>query len=65
MHGRGYFELINKDDKMVCIKLSFEGDALYESSKPSFMAVPPLESCYCEFDLFAKSLEVCSFILYI
>ena len=63
VHRRGYFELMNKEDSMICVKLTIGGDALYEAAKPSFIAVPPLESCYCEFGPTVTSLEVFSSLM--
>mmetsp|Transcript_16067 Transcript_16067/g.24217 ORF Transcript_16067/g.24217 Transcript_16067/m.24217 type:complete len:346 (-) Transcript_16067:172-1209(-) len=52
----GYFELANKSEDFVCVKLLLPGgDTVFESSRPSYIVVPPggavyslLDSCCLE-----------------
>jgi hypothetical protein len=57
----GYFEFINKSDSEVCaVKLLKPGNhnVIYEAPRPRYIAVPPLESVYVEFDPESKYVDL-------
>lgn len=61
----GYFEFINKCDSEVCaIKLLKPGNhnVIYEAPRPRYIAVPPLETVFVEFD--PESIYVDLLVLY-
>lgn len=47
----GYFEIINKSEEICCVKLLLSGaDSMYELPRPTYYALPPLESLNCFFN---------------
>lgn len=56
-HQRGYFEIVNKSNEMIAVKLiQSGGDAFRELCRPAYLAVPPNDSIYALFD--CNELEV-------
>lgn len=57
--GAGYFELVNKTDAFVCIKvLNTGGDRLWELARPSYIPIPPGDFVHAEFDPSAEAIEL-------
>lgn len=56
-HRRGYFEILNKSNDMVAVKLlQSGGDSIKELVRPAYLAVPPNDSIYALFD--CNELEI-------
>lgn len=56
MHG--YFEILNKSEVYICVKLFIGGDLFNEVPRPIFYPVGPNESLYAQFDKDVRQLNV-------
>ena len=54
----GYFEITNKSDFFVCVKVLTKGNFYNEATRPCYMPLPPNESLHGEFSKFSESLDV-------
>ena len=54
----GYFEILNKSEVYICVKLFISGDLFNEVPRPIFYPVGPNESLYAQFDKDVRQLNV-------
>lgn len=58
-HSSGYFELVNKSEDMICIKvLAYGGNVYHEINRPCYLAIPPLETFHGLFNPNITGMEV-------